>query len=143
MPKIARTAASASARGFATLTPPHLPRPPAWICALTTTTSVPACCCTFGIAAMASSALVAAMPIGTGTPYCWNICLPWYSWIFTSPGVSRRKRDEDEQLGRVKNHRARRLGRGVGVDELGVAGALVDRRRHRVAGVREQRRVVV
>src|SRR5215467_12442078 len=89
MPKICFTAASASARDFATLTPPPLPRPPAWICAFTTTTSVPACCWTFGIAAIASSTLIAGMPIGTGTPYFWNNCLPWYSWIFTSAGVSR------------------------------------------------------
>ena len=82
MPKICFTAASASALVLATLTPPPLPRPPAWICALTTTTSVPACCWTFGIAAIASSAVIAGMPIGTGTPYFRNSCLPWYSWIF-------------------------------------------------------------
>jgi len=76
MPKIFFTAASASSRVFATLTPPPLPRPPAWICAFTTTTSVPDCCWTFGIAASASSALSAGMPIGTGTPYFWNSCLP-------------------------------------------------------------------
>jgi len=58
------------------LTPPPLPRPPAWICALTTTTSVFACSCTFGIAAIASSTDIAGMPIGTGTPYLANSCLP-------------------------------------------------------------------
>lgn len=26
---------------------------------------------------------IAGIPIGTGTPYFWNSCLPWYSWIFT------------------------------------------------------------
>jgi hypothetical protein len=61
---------------LATLTPPPLPRPPAWICAFTTTTSVPACCCTLGIAASASSTDVAGIPIGTGTPYFRNSCLP-------------------------------------------------------------------
>ena len=76
MPKIFFTAASASARFFATFTPPPLPRPPAWICALTTTTSVFASFMTSGIAAMASSAVMAAMPMGTGTPYFLNICLP-------------------------------------------------------------------
>ena len=50
---------------------------------MTTTTSVPACCWTFGIAAIASSAVIAGIPIGTGTPYFWKSCLPWYSWIFT------------------------------------------------------------
>ena len=41
MPKIARALSCASAKSLATLTPPPLPRPPAWICALTTTTSLP------------------------------------------------------------------------------------------------------
>ena len=68
MPKIARIAFSASARLLATLTPPPLPRPPAWICALTTTTSTPAAFCTFGTAAIASSTDMAASPIGTGMP---------------------------------------------------------------------------
>src|ERR1044071_7115800 len=35
IPKICFTAASASARVLHTFTPPPLPRPPAWICALT------------------------------------------------------------------------------------------------------------
>ena len=38
---MARALFCASAKSFATLTPPPLPRPPAWICALTTTTSRP------------------------------------------------------------------------------------------------------
>src|SRR5687768_11749372 len=82
IPKIFLIAASASALVFATFTPPPLPRPPAWICALTTTTSVPARFCTSGTAASASSTENAGTPIGTGTPYFLSSSLPWYSWIF-------------------------------------------------------------
>jgi hypothetical protein len=41
MPIIARASFSASCGDRASLTPPPLPRPPAWICAFTTTTPVP------------------------------------------------------------------------------------------------------
>ena len=55
-----------------------LPRPPAWICALTTA-SGPA---ELLNAAVASSAVVAMMPAGTATPASRRSCLAWYSWIF-------------------------------------------------------------
>src|SRR5690349_10712016 len=95
IPKIACTAFSASSRVFATLTPPPLPRPPAWICAFTTTTSVPDAFCTRGIAAMASDADSAGSPTGTGMPYFFRSCLPWYSWIFTSNLLERRDQLRD------------------------------------------------
>ena len=47
------------------MTPPALPRPPAWTCALTTQTG-PANRCA---AATASSAVAATRPVGTGMPY--------------------------------------------------------------------------
>ena len=37
MPSMLRASSAVSAASFATLTPPPLPRPPAWICAFTTT----------------------------------------------------------------------------------------------------------
>ena len=65
---------------LATLTPPALPRPPAWICALTTTTRVPS------RLAMSANFLRRKAPprrAGPGTPYFARIALAWYSWIFT------------------------------------------------------------
>jgi hypothetical protein len=53
---------------LATLTPPPLPRPPAWICALTTTTSLPVSATSFLAAASASSTVDAGYPFGIGTP---------------------------------------------------------------------------
>ena len=69
---------SQSSTVFASLTPPPLPRPPAWICAFTTTGKprpFPA--------STASSTVYATLPFGTGTPYWARTPLPWYSWIFT------------------------------------------------------------
>ena len=54
MPIICRASCSASAGLLATLTPPPLPRPPAWICALTTTTPPPS----FSAIALAAAASV-------------------------------------------------------------------------------------
>src|SRR5688572_14234866 len=68
---------------FATLTPPPLPRPPAWICALTTQTLPPS----FFAASTASSTLKAGKPRGVGSPNLRKISLPWYSWIFIPPWV--------------------------------------------------------
>src|SRR5688572_27753258 len=83
MPRILAACALTSARDFATLTPPPLPRPPAWICALTTHTLPPSC-----LAALtASSTENAAMPRGVGMPYLRKISLPWYSWIFIPFGI--------------------------------------------------------
>jgi hypothetical protein len=53
-----------SSTDFTTLTPPALPRPPAWICAFTTQTGPPS-----SLAPLtASSTLIAGTPRGTGTP---------------------------------------------------------------------------
>jgi hypothetical protein len=60
---------AASAASFATFTPPPLPRPPAWICAFTTTLPP-----IFLAAASASSTVNATSPRGTGTLY-WPGCL--------------------------------------------------------------------
>src|SRR5712671_1886326 len=49
---------------FTPWTPPALPRPPAWICALTTTTGEPS----WRAAWTASSTVKAGAPRGTGTP---------------------------------------------------------------------------
>ena len=64
MPIIWRANSAASVEFLATLTPPPLPRPPAWICAFTTT--LPPMCLA---AASASSAVYATSPRGTGTLY--------------------------------------------------------------------------
>jgi hypothetical protein len=54
------------------------PRPPAWICAFTTTLppSSSAIC-------RASAGVDATRPRGTATPCFANSALAWYSWIFT------------------------------------------------------------
>ena len=53
-------------RSCTTLTPPPLPRPPAWICALTTTTGVPS---SFAAASRLLGGRSTTLPRGTGTPY--------------------------------------------------------------------------
>src|SRR5689334_18034742 len=63
-----------------TLTPPALPRPPAWICAFTTQTGPPSSCAPL----TASSTDVAGTPRGTGTPNFFSTPFAWYSWIFIS-----------------------------------------------------------
>src|SRR6476660_2995426 len=63
---------------FTTLTPPALPRPPAWICALTTSTGASRS----SAALTASSTEKAGSPRGTGTPNSRSTALAWYSWMF-------------------------------------------------------------
>src|SRR6476620_797446 len=70
---------SASSTPLASLTPPPFPRPPAWICALTTTVPPPR---RLAISA-ASAGVKATSPRGTGTPWRPRMDLAWYSWIFT------------------------------------------------------------
>src|SRR6218665_60384 len=77
-PRMLRAAAAASSGVVATLTPPALPRPPVFTCALTTTTPP-----SFSAAALASSGVSATMPASTGTPYCSNRSLAWYSYRST------------------------------------------------------------
>src|SRR5579883_1766396 len=74
--------ARASSAPRATLTPPPLPRPPAWICALTTTTSEPVSRWMAAIASSASASESAGRPLGTATPRRRRSSLAWYSWIF-------------------------------------------------------------
>src|SRR5213594_3929087 len=83
MPRIFDACSRTSPIDFATLTPPPLPRPPAWICALTTQTLPPSVSAAFA----ASSTENAGMPRGVGTPNLRKISLPWYSWIFTDAPV--------------------------------------------------------
>src|SRR5688572_32699558 len=78
MPRIFFDRLRTSSIDFATLTPPPLPRPPAWICAFTTHTLPPS----FFAAATASSTLNAGKPRGVAMPNWRKISLPWYSWIF-------------------------------------------------------------
>src|SRR5258708_3001975 len=79
MPRIFPARSRTSSTDLATLTPPALPRPPAWICAFTTQTLPPSVCA----ALTASSTEKAGMPRGVGMPKRRKISLPWYSWIFT------------------------------------------------------------
>ena len=73
-PRIAFAASSASAGVLATLTPPALPRPPVFTCALTTVTPP-----SFSAAARASSGVSATIPASTGTPYFSKTSRAWYS----------------------------------------------------------------
>src|SRR3989442_14556900 len=84
MPRILPARSRTSSIDLATLTPPPLPRPPAWICALTTWTPLPMVSAAF----TASSTENAGMPRGVGRPKRRKISLPWYSWIFTPTSLS-------------------------------------------------------
>src|ERR1700733_14229966 len=78
LPSIPAAAAPASAGECTSLTPPALPRPPAWICALTAHSLPPS-----RVATDSASAAVYATPPGcTGTPYLASSSLAWYSWMF-------------------------------------------------------------
>ena len=86
IPSMSPAIRSASAASAATLTPPPLPRPPAWICALTTTRPPRR-----RATAPASRAENTASPRGTATPCPASSAFAWYSWIFTmdySPRMS-------------------------------------------------------
>ena len=78
MPRICSPAAAASSADFATFTPPALPRPPVFTCALTTTTPP-----LFGpissAAARTASGVSATTPASTGTPCASNMSRAWYS----------------------------------------------------------------
>src|SRR5262245_60157622 len=69
----------ASSGLLASLIPPPLPRPPAWICAFTTTTGA----FNSRAALSASWGLVARRPSRVATPYLRRTSFAWYSWIFT------------------------------------------------------------
>ncbi len=74
MPIICVASASASTADVASFTPPPLPRPPAWICALTTT--VPP---SRRAMSPASDGVCATSPRGTGTPCLARMAFAWYS----------------------------------------------------------------
>src|SRR5258706_4809875 len=78
MPRILPAHSRTSLSDFVTFTPPPLPRPPAWICALTTHTLPPSS----RAALTASSTEKQGMPRGVATPYLRRISFAWYSWIF-------------------------------------------------------------
>src|SRR5690606_332628 len=59
-----------------------LPRPPAWICAFSTTTGFPLSSTMGRTASTASSTVCATCPMGTAIPRRCINCLAWYSWIF-------------------------------------------------------------
>src|SRR5580698_8098664 len=71
-------AARTSSKLLQNFTPPALPRPPAWICALTIHCDPPRCLA----ASTAASGELATLPGGTAMPYCANSSLAWYSWKF-------------------------------------------------------------
>src|SRR6187455_2602178 len=80
-PSMSAVAERTVSRSRASLTPPALPRPPAWTWALITQSLPPNDCA----AATASSALLATLPAGTGIPYSRNTSFDWYSWRFIRP----------------------------------------------------------
>src|SRR5215212_3634154 len=99
-------ARAASSGPWTTFTPPPLPRPPAWICALTTTVWTPVSLISVLAARSASSGENAGMPLGMGTPYFLRISLPWYSWIFIARLELLRRFDQlADGLGRLVQHR--------------------------------------
>ena len=65
-----------SSKLLANLTPPPLPLPPAWICALITCHEVPVSAVSFWAAKTASSELLATIPFCTATPKLAKISLP-------------------------------------------------------------------
>ena len=71
---------------FTTLTPPALPRPPAWICAFTTQTGPPS---SLRRLAPPPRRVNAGMPCGTGTPNSRSTALAWYSWMFIEASARR------------------------------------------------------
>src|SRR5476649_728685 len=78
VPSIPLAAARTSSKLLQNFTPPALPRPPAWICALTIHCEPPRCLA----ASTAASGELATLPGGTAMPYCANSSLAWYSWKF-------------------------------------------------------------
>src|ERR1700754_744166 len=78
VPSMPLAAARTSSRLRQNLTPPALPRPPAWIWALTIHCEPPRCLA----ASTAASGELATLPGGTAMPYCANSSLAWYSWKF-------------------------------------------------------------
>src|SRR5688572_24603903 len=104
MPRIAVACAFASAASLPSLTPPALPRPPVWTCALTTT--VPPS----RLAIASTSAGVAATsPSGVGTPAALMSARAWYSWRFTSvprDGGPRQPGQRRGSFGQRGDHRA-------------------------------------
>src|SRR5712692_1491208 len=90
MPSIWRARSAACSGLRASFTPPPLPRPPAWICALITLTGLPPAISSRAAEA-ASSGVVASFPRGTATPNLRRISLAWYSWIFIEAPRRRRR----------------------------------------------------
>src|SRR5487761_91842 len=78
IPRICPASSDACSADRASFTPPAFPRPPAWICAFTTTTGVPNFCA----AAFASSFSNTTSPRGVSTPNFARMDLAWYSCIF-------------------------------------------------------------
>src|SRR5271169_5423786 len=87
IPRILRARASASSGLFASLTPPPLPRPPAWICALTTARPPNSLAIR-----PASSGESVTWPRGVATPNPRRISLAWYSCIFMATGKGIRRK---------------------------------------------------
>src|SRR5580700_3153398 len=105
MPIIFLARSAASAGDFASFTPPALPRPPAWICAFTTTIFVPNRSAT----ARACSGVVTISPRGVGTPNRLKISFAWYSWIFiVRPSVLEFSYIGNFRVYREHSNRARR-----------------------------------
>src|SRR5690348_12968914 len=78
LPNIPSAAARTSSLERHSFTPPALPRPPACTWAFTTHRLPPR----DWAAAVASAALRAGIPRGTGMPYSANSCFAWYSCRF-------------------------------------------------------------
>src|SRR5271170_6837775 len=89
LPSMALALSKASPSVLQSFTPPlkpflnvPLPRPPAWIWALTTTTVSPLAK-SWAANSRAAPASLKTSAGGSATPYWARSCLAWYSWMFT------------------------------------------------------------
>src|SRR5690348_16803296 len=105
VPSMPLAAARTSSKLRQNLTPPDLPRPPAWICALTIHWEPPSALA----ASTAASGELATLPGGTAMPYCANSSLAWYSWKFIRY-LERTEKHGGRTRARCVGHEGRKAG---------------------------------
>src|SRR3954447_6159021 len=129
IPRISPARSAASCGLCASLTPPALPRPPVFTCALTTTVP-PDRGPSLSAPALASSAVVATSASSTGTPCAANRSRAWYSNRSTERPHHRGRGGTGNPSPRVRHHPHGVVGRSDGLahvrahplDDLGHRG---------------------